>query len=30
MKAIESVGDIDDHHRLQARVPEGLRAGPVG
>jgi hypothetical protein len=29
MKAIELVGDIDDHHRLQARVPEDLPAGPV-
>jgi hypothetical protein len=29
MKAIELVGDIDDQHRLQARVPEELPAGPV-
>jgi hypothetical protein len=26
MQAIELVGDIDEHHRLQARVPEGLPA----
>jgi hypothetical protein len=29
MKAIELIGDIDDHHRLRASVPEGLPAGPV-
>src|SRR5215831_2587115 len=29
MKAIESTGDIDDQHRLQARVPEALPTGPV-
>ena len=29
MKAIELVGDIDDQHRLQAQVPDGLPAGPV-
>ena len=29
MKAIELMGDIDDQHRLQARVPEELPAGPV-
>jgi hypothetical protein len=29
MKAIELVGDIDDHHRLHAQVPEGLPSGPV-
>ena len=29
MKAIELVGDIDDQHRLQARVPEEVPAGPV-
>lgn len=29
MKAIELTGDIDDQHRLQARVPEELLAGPV-
>lgn len=30
MKAIELTGDIDEQHRLQARVPEELPAGPVG
>ena len=29
MKAIELVGDIDDHHRLKAQVPDELPAGPV-
>jgi hypothetical protein len=29
MKAIELIGDIDDQHRLQARVPEELPTGPV-
>lgn len=29
MKAIELIGDIDEQHRLQARVPEELPAGPV-
>ena len=29
MKAIELVGDIDDQHRLKARVPEEFPAGPV-
>jgi len=29
MKAIELVGDIDEQHRLQARVPHELPAGPV-
>jgi hypothetical protein len=29
MQAIELIGDIDEQHRLQARVPEGLPAGPV-
>jgi hypothetical protein len=29
MKAIELMGDIDEQHRLQARVPEELPAGPV-
>jgi len=29
MKAIELKGDIDEQHRLQARVPEELPAGPV-
>jgi len=28
-KAIELTGAIDDQHRLQARVPEELSAGPV-
>ena len=29
MKAIELTGDIDEQHRLQARVPDELPAGPV-
>jgi hypothetical protein len=29
MKAIELVGDIDEHHRLRAKVPAELPAGPV-
>jgi hypothetical protein len=29
MKAIELIGDIDEEHRLQARVPEDLPIGPV-
>jgi hypothetical protein len=29
MKAIELTGDIDEHHRLRAHVPEDLPAGPV-
>jgi hypothetical protein len=29
MKAIEVIGDIDERHCLQARVPEELSAGPV-
>ena len=29
MKAIELMGDIDEQHRLLARVPEELSAGPV-
>jgi len=29
MKAIELIGDIDEQHRLQARVPEELPPGPV-
>jgi hypothetical protein len=29
MKAIELVGDIDEHHRLRAQVPQDLPAGPV-
>lgn len=29
MKAIELIGDIDEHHRLQARVPEEFPTGPV-
>lgn len=29
MKAIELVGDIDEHHRLKADVPAELPAGPV-
>jgi hypothetical protein len=29
MKAIELIGQVDDQHRLQAHVPEGLPAGPV-
>jgi hypothetical protein len=29
MKAIELTGDIDAEHRLQARVPDELPAGPV-
>lgn len=29
MKAIELVGDIDEQHRLYARVPEELPSGPV-
>ena len=28
-KAIELMGDIDEHHRLRAQVPEELPAGPV-
>ena len=28
-KAIELVGDIDEHHHLRAQVPEELPAGPV-
>ncbi len=28
-KAIELVGDIDEHRRLRAQVPEELPAGPV-
>jgi hypothetical protein len=29
MKAIQFIGDIDEQHRLRARVPEELPAGPV-
>jgi hypothetical protein len=29
MKAIELIGDIDDQHRLQVRVPAELPTGPV-
>ena len=29
MKAIELIGDIDEQHRLQVRVPDNLPAGPV-
>ena len=29
MKAIELIGQVDEQHRLQAHVPEGLPAGPV-
>ncbi len=29
MKAIELFGNVDDQHRLQAQVPEGVPAGPV-
>ena len=29
MKAIELIGDVDDQHRLQARVPEEVPAGLV-
>lgn len=29
MKAIELIGDIDEHHRLRASVPEEFPAGPV-
>ena len=29
IKAIELTGDIDEQHRLQARVPDELPAGPV-
>ena len=29
IKAIELTGDIDDQHRLQARVPDELPVGPV-
>jgi hypothetical protein len=29
MKAVELVGDIDERHRLRARVPRELPAGPV-
>ncbi|MBZ5620979.1 MAG: hypothetical protein LAQ69_19965 [Acidobacteriia bacterium] len=30
MTAIELTGHIDEQHRLRARVPEELPAGPVG
>ena len=29
MKVIELLGKIDEHHRLEARVPENLPVGPV-
>jgi hypothetical protein len=29
IKSIEVVGAIDEHHRLRARVPAELPAGPV-
>ena len=29
MKAVELVGEVDDKHQLQARVPETLAPGPV-
>jgi hypothetical protein len=29
MKTIEIPGDIDEHHRLHAQVPEGFPVGPV-
>jgi len=29
MKTIELQGDIDDHHRLHAQVPEGFPVGLV-
>ncbi len=29
MKAIELIGDIDDHHQLRAQVPNELPAGQV-
>jgi hypothetical protein len=27
MKAIELIGEVDEEHRLQALVPEGIRPG---
>jgi hypothetical protein len=30
MRAIELVGDIDEHHRLRAQVPAELPADPYG
>jgi hypothetical protein len=29
MKAIKLLGSIDEQHRLQAQVPDGVPAGPV-
>lgn len=29
MKAVELIGEVDDTHQLQARVPETLPPGPV-
>jgi hypothetical protein len=29
MKAIELFGEIDEQHRLQARAPDELPAGPI-
>ena len=29
MQAVKLIGDIDEQHRLQARVPEGVPPGPV-
>ena len=29
MKAIELIGRVDEEHRLQALVPEGVPPGPV-
>ncbi len=29
MKAVELIGEVDDKHQLQARVPETLPPGPV-
>ena len=29
MRTIELIGDIDEQHRLQTRVPDELPAGPV-
>jgi hypothetical protein len=29
MKAIKVLGNVDEHHRLQAEVPEGVPAGTV-
>ena len=29
MKAIELLANVDDQHRLQAQVPDGVPSGPV-